>query len=279
MNRKLYWGLAAFILLIIGGVFLFVKDQAEIRQLEQEVAEANKQLQQHNAEQVRKMPQEQHPAQGHFHDDGTFHEGEHNPFDTPTWKTPTVNMPENIKDPAVAAAWKRLEEISKNRHQWGNFSPRALELMDELTPLPELGSSEYGDCGEEIILVLDELAKLRDPRSAELLVTYQMDSGINGNPPDEALVAMGPASVPALIARLNEEMIETDLLYEPLELLPRIVVAHRSELGGIVQHIIIPKLEAIAAYEGTDGFAVDNKHFALNALEALEVTLQKPKNQ
>lgn len=270
MKKQIYWGLAALILLIIGGVFLFVKNQAEIRQLEQEVAEADKLLQQHNAQQVRK-------EKGHFHDDGTFHEGEHNPFDTLTWKTPVVNMPENIKDPAVAAAWKRLEEISKNRHQWGNFSPRALELMDELTPLPELGSTEDGDCGEGIILFLDELAKLRDPRSAELLVSYQMDSGISGTPPDEALIAMGPAAVPALVARLHDNP-EEKRLFTPFYLLPKIVAAHRSELGGIVEHIIIPKMEAIAASEATEenGTVWRNKRFASNALEEI---LQKPKGQ
>ncbi|MDE0484639.1 MAG: hypothetical protein OXI67_18840 [Candidatus Poribacteria bacterium] len=274
MNKKIYWGIVTLILLIIGAfVFLIVKNQAEIRQLERETAAVQKQLQQQNAQQV---PQGEHPAEGHFHDDGTFHEGEHNPFDTPTWKTPAVKMPENVKDPAVAAAWKRLDDISKNRHQWGNFSPRALELMDELTPVPSIYDTTEGeDCGGEFIPTLDELAKLRDPRSAELLLAYQMDSGVSGNPPHEALRAMGPAAVPALIARLDYPPGE-DSLFDPLDLLPQIVAAHRLELDDIVEHIIIPKIKAIAAYEGPGERVESNKQLALNALEAI---LQKPRER
>lgn len=187
---------------------------------------------------------------------------------------PTVAMPKpafpsvDPKEDPVKAAYKRLEYISNNRNQWGNFSPKALELMDELTPLPELSSSEDGDCGEGIRFPLDELSKLKDPRSAELLVAYQMDSGISGNPPDDALVAMGPAAVPALIARLDDASGDTRL-FTPLYLLPQIVAEHRSELGGIVQHIIIPKIEAIAAYEGIGGNADRNRQYALRSLEAI----------
>ena len=43
MNRKLYWGLGVIIVLLIGAtVFVVVKDQTEIRQLEKELADAKK---------------------------------------------------------------------------------------------------------------------------------------------------------------------------------------------------------------------------------------------
>ena len=243
MNRNMIVGTIVLIVLIIGaaGVFLIQHERATLKQLENDVTEAEKLLKLRNNQS--QVTGAQQPAQkGHVHEDGTFHEGEHHaPLETPPpdWTPTQVQIPEGITDPDVKEAWERLDYISKNRHKWGNFSPRTLELMDELTPLPELGSSEEG-CGEDIIFVLDELSKLRDPRSAELLVSYQMDSGVRGRPPNEALVAMGPAAVPALIARLDDLSGE-DLLYDPLHLLPKIMAAHRTELGGIVKYIIIPK--------------------------------------
>ena len=275
MNRKLYWGLGVLIILILGvsAVLVIRHERATHKQLQAELDEANKLLEAQN------KPSEVPAEKGHVHPDGTFHVGEHDdPLETPPsdWTPTQVQIPEGITDPDVKAAWKRLDDISRNRHKWGNFSPRTLELMDELTPVPSIyDTAEDGDCGEEIIFVLDELAKLRDPRSAELLVNYQMDSGVSGNPPDDALVAMGPASVLALVARLDDISGETSLS-TPLDLLPRIVAAHRSELGGIVEHIIIPKIKAVAASEATVFFADGNKQLALNALEAI---LQKPKDQ
>ena len=70
-----------------------------------------------------------------------------------------------------------------------------------MTPMPEPPKVE-GDGGDTIAL-LEELSALRDPRSAEILIKYQMESGIMGRPVTDALVAMGPASVPALVARLD----------------------------------------------------------------------------
>lgn len=275
MRNKLIWGLGALIILLVGAtVFVYFKDRADIQQREAALKKAQEELRQRTA------PSQVSGESGHFHADGTFHEGEHeNPFDTApgTWTPTQVKKPAGITDPKVKAAWEKLEYISKNRQKWGNFSPIALELMDELTPVPSIydtvGSSE--DCGGEFIPTLDALCKLRDPRSAELLVSYEMDSGVSGDPPNAALLAMGPAAVPALIARMDDISGETSLS-TPLDLLPRIVESHRSELGGIVQHIIIPKIEKVAVSEANVFFADGNKQLALNALEAIR---QKPKNR
>ncbi|MCE2401419.1 hypothetical protein J4G08_11085 [Candidatus Poribacteria bacterium] len=61
MSKKLIWGLSVLIFLLIVGAFVFltVKNQAEIRQLEREAAAVQKQLQHRNAQQV---PQEEHPT-------------------------------------------------------------------------------------------------------------------------------------------------------------------------------------------------------------------------
>jgi len=195
---------------------------------------------------------------GHFHEDGAWHGEPHTDL--------APSPAEELNDP-VAAAWARLDSISKHRHQWGDFSPRALELMAELTPTWDITSEGMGEAAIEL---LEELCELRDPRSAELLVSYQMDSSVNGRPPDEALVAMGPAAVPALVARLDDTAGETFL--HILDLLPRIVEAHGSELGGIVEHIILPKLEAIAASEGDEGFTLDNRVYARKAIALIQKT-------
>ena len=119
--------------------------------------------------------------------------------------------------------------------------------MDEMTPVPNIRAGDVieGE-GETEIAYLKDLSALRDPRSADLLLSWQMDSGVMGKPVDDALVAMGPASVPALIARLDD-LSDDSPLSTPMSLLMQIVTKHRTELGGIVEHIIIPKFEAIAA--------------------------------
>lgn len=187
---------------------------------------------------------------GHWHGD-EWHDAPHEADASPTApvaqdtppaprQKPFANFSLDPSDDPVAAAYKRLDYIANNLHEWGQFSPRTLELIDEMTPmLPMEGE------GENIIGYLEELSALRDPRSAEILLKYQLESGVQGQPVDDALVAMGPASVPALVARLDDLSGETFLMI-PMELLDPIIAEHRSELGGIVEHIIIPKLAAIA---------------------------------
>lgn len=199
---------------------------------------------------------------GHVHEDGTFHAESHKtpePVESPPVSdagavsvTSSVQIPDGITDPEVLAAWQRLDSIAKNPFQWGGRpSQRALELMDALTPMWVFDDPH--DHGEELMMMLDMLAEERDPRSAELLLTYQLDSGVSGRPVKDALVAMGPASVPALIARLKPEDAAETSLSTIINLLPPIVEQHRSELGGIVDHIIIPRLEGIAAGPGYIG--------------------------
>ena len=201
---------------------------------------------------------------GHVHEDGTWHEGAHEAHQNPAAPS-SVQIPDGITDPEVLAAWQRLDDIAKNPFQWGGHpSARALELMDELTPMWVIDDPH--DHGEELMMTLDLLAAERDPRSAELLLTYQLDSPVSGRPIREALVAMGPASVPALIARLNPEDAAEAPLSTVIKLLPPIVEQYRSELGGIVDYILIPRLEAIARGTGYIG----NISRARKALERLK---------
>ena len=183
----------------------------------------------------------------------------------------SVQIPDGITDPDVLAAWQQLDYIAKNPFDWGGHaSDRALELMDELTPMWII--NDHGD-GEELIMTLDLLAEERDPRSAELLLMYQLDSPVSGRPINEALVAMGPAAVPAVIARLNpEEADEVSFASIIRNVVVPIVEQHRSELGGIVDYIILPRLEAIAVLEDPPGdtFTLYNRSRARKALERLK---------
>ena len=218
----------------------------------------------------------------HFHADGNPLHAEPHETEAPVVspsvsaaggvsETALVQIPEGVTDAEVLAAWQRLDYIAKNPFEWGGRpSARALELMDELPPMWIIDDPH--DHGEELMMMLDLLSEERDPRSAALLVTYLLDSGVSGRPVDEALVAMGPAAVPALITRLNPEKAEEDFL-KPIirDVVVPIVFQHREELGGIVDHIILPRLEAIAALEDPPGdtFVVYNRSGARKALALL----------
>lgn len=224
-------------------------------------------------------PGETHES-GHWHGDQWHaepHETEAPVVSSPVSDTAavpaaSVKIPEGITDPDVLEAWQRLDFIAKNPFQWGGRpSERALELMDDLTPMWVFDDPH--DHGEELMMTLDMLSEERDPRSAALLLMYQLDSPVSGRPVDDALVAMGPASVPALIARLNPED-SADVFMGAIirDVVVPIVEQHRSELGGIVDYIILPRLEAIAALEDLPGstFIVSNRFRASDALERLK---------
>ena len=269
-NRLFIGALAFFVLMVVSGT-LYLRHierqgQIELERLKQWEAQQK---------QTEKVPEgDTSQGGGHVHSDGTWHPGPHETeapvvsppvSDTGAVSASSVKIPDGITDPDILEAWQRLDYIAKNPFQWGGRpSDRALELMDELTPM--WVSDDPHDHGEELMMMLDMLAEERDPRSAALLLMYQMDSGVMGRPVDDALVAMGPASVPALIARLNPEDAAEAPLSTVIKLLPPIVEQHRSELGGIVDYILIPRLEAIAAGTGYIG----NISRARKALERLK---------
>ena len=274
MSKKLYWGLVTLILLIIGAfVFLIVKNQLEIRQLEREAAEAQKWWQQRNAQQE---PQGKHPAQGHFHEDGTFHASEPpdpiqtKPAQVPRDFTPAqVQIPEGITDPDVLAAWERVDYIANNIWEWGGVpSNRAVQLIDQLMPPPDefSGPSAHGDA-EETINLLGELAWSGDPRAAEVVATYYCNGIIGGNDPIDALVEIGPPSVPYILHYLNDDTSDPG---GTVRALGEIAVKYREDLVGIVEHIIIPRLEEIAAIDDPPTRMVYPKVLAQEALSRLK---------
>ena len=141
----------------------------------------------------------------------------------------------------VAAAWARLEYISQNPQEWGELSPEATELIAQLTPTRTISAEEEM---EEVIVLLERLCKLRDSRSAEIIMNYFLGAGFWEKPMKDALIAIGPPSVPLLIPLLEPD---TRLLGRLIgaKLLGIIGSENRQELGGAVEHIILPKLEKL----------------------------------
>ena len=158
----------------------------------------------------------------------------------------------DAEDP-VAKAWAKLDYIADNPFAWGGHAdPRTARLVQQLIPPPmELapeGSPE--DNSEDLIMLLEELAALRDPRSIEVFVAYECESPISGKPIEEALVAMGPPTVPYLIPYLDEGLKARKGsigLLVAARVLSTIGTQHRTDLGGIVEHIILPRFEQMLA--------------------------------
>ena len=224
-------------------------------------------------------PVEQTP-QGHFHADGTFHEGTHEAdappavpaveYAAPPGAATTPNFPpvDPTQDP-VEAAYKRLEYIKNNPYAWGGVhSERATELIAELMPasLP----IDHAD-SETREVQIDELCQLNDPRAAEALIAIMCDGGTMGRVMFDTLEAIGPPAVPYILPYLLTEdtygpkrWVDVGLaVFDPLS---RISVRYRSDLGGILDHIIIPKFQEIAADENNERY--DNASVVL-AREAL----------
>ncbi len=170
--------------------------------------------------------------------------------------------PINPNEDHVAAAYKRLAYIQNNPYAWGGVhSPRATELIAELLPPPVLRDEGHG---EEVIAQIEELIAQGDPRAAEVLITNLCEGYVGGNRMSDAIVEIGPPSVPYVLPYLREGHVAAGLA---AEILGRIGAAYRGDLGGIVEHILIPKFTAIAAdsnFENFDSYAV------LQAREELE---------
>ena len=150
-------------------------------------------------------------------------------------------------DDPVAKAWAKLDELADNPFAWGGTtSPRTAGLVQQLMP-PR--SIVHHDDGYELSLLLNELARLRDPRSIETMLAYQCGGDIVIGAIDEALVAIGPPSVPYLIRYLDEDHGDLSIMgvFTAAEVLGRIGAQHVAELDGVVAYIILPKLERLIA--------------------------------
>ena len=214
---------------------------------------------------------------GHVHEDGTWHEGSHEahappavPNTTPPGAATTPDFPPvDPNENPVEAAYKRLEYIKNNPYAWGGVhSERATQLIAQLMPPPVLIDHDHGD---EVSALMHELAQQGDPRAAAVFAgvlspTYE---GYTGG--DDALVAIGPPSVPYILPYLERDVAEGGYIkLAVFDILGRIGERYRDDLGGIVDHIIIPKFEEIAADENNVLYDNAEVIYAKEALARLQ---------
>lgn len=269
MRKKMIWGFAALILLIGAVGFLFYRQSMEIKQLKEETAKDEKLLKQHPTPNGVEGGEDTSHPDFHIHADGTPHIGTHDePKVEYTAPEGAVLKPDFSKvassEDLVKAAYKRLEYIKNNPYAWGGVhSPRATELIAQLMPPPELIDHEHGD---QVIEQIEELSEQGDPRAAEVLIAHICDGDTLGPSMTEALEEIGPPAVPYVLAYVRENSVMTAIA---VEVLGRIGARYRDDLGEIVDHIIIPKLEVIVADNENERYDSGSVIFALEALTQL----------
>ena len=221
------------------------------------------------------VPPAEETAGGHWHGDewhaDDAHEndtGETELIPSDDWQPSTGRPHEVVKpegladadpDDPVARAWAKLDELADNPFAWGgNADPRTPGLIAQLMPPPvSFGDYEGGpnDNSEELIMLLEELARLRDPRSIEVFVAYDCESPLGGVFFTETLIALGPPVVPYLIpyldraleAKTEENLIVLRGLLSSLHTLTEIGHRRWADLDGVTEHITLPRLEQMLA--------------------------------
>ncbi len=209
-------------------------------------------------------PADEQPG-GHWHD-GEWHAddahddtGETELIPSVDWKPPNTqpheaakpgNLDELDADDPVAKAWAKVDSLAENPFAWGGTAdPRTPGLIAQLMPRPD-GIEDDGHA-EEILLPLDDLIRLRDPRAIETLVAYLCWSDMAYAPLGPAVSAMGPLAIPYLLPYLEEEPPREGEAFlgfiTASGFLANIGKRHREELDGIVEYILLPKLEEILA--------------------------------
>lgn len=187
---------------------------------------------------------------------------------------PELVKPDNLSelDPAdpVAKAWAKLDYIADNPFAWGgNADPRTAALVQQLMPPPEYLVDEAH--GEQVGDLLDELAYLRDPRSIETLTVYECGDNIGSARGREALVAMGPPTVPYLIPYLDEALKAKEDsmgLYVAADVLSQIGAQCRADLDGIIEYIILPKFAQLLANESLSPYGKERVKEAIARLKS-----------
>ena len=195
------------------------------------------------------------------------------------WKPPAdaVTTPEfPVVDPnadPVAEAYKWVAYLKNNPYAWGGVhSERATELIAVLMPPPFLWDHAHG-C--EVDAQIQELIAQNDPRAAEVLITTLCEGSVSRKEMYDALVEIGPPAVPYLLHYLEKGIAGNAYIYPAVfESLGRIGERYRGDLGGIVDHILIPKLEGIAADARDEDFAAKYARFFAAVMEAQKALLR-----
>ena len=214
-------------------------------------------------------PADEQPG-GHWHD-GEWHADDAHDNGTGGELIPSVDWQPNTRpheagkpqgldeldaeDP-VAKAWAKLDYIADNPFAWGgNADPRTVGLVQQLMPPPDVIADEGH--ADELTDLLYDLAILRDPRSIEAMLAYEVNL-MGYRIVNKTLVAMGPPVVPYLIPYLDEALkARENYGYKhvdyTIEFLFQICTQHRAELDGVVEYIVLPKFKQLLA----EGFLDD----------------------
>ncbi len=289
MSKKLYWGLGILIGLLIVFTLYVHYDYAKFM----DNLDSGRDKPHTDAAEVSDdQPGVEH-AGGHEHPDGTFHEGgSEDPlpegevldevtekpkvqYTAPKGAVLTPEFPEiDPKEDPVKAAFKRLEYIKNNPYAWGGVhSERATELIAELMP-PRM-SMDHAD-GDEKQELLAELTNQNDPRTGEVLIANMCEGSVGGTWLTNELVGIGPPAVPYILPYLDKGMEQGGYIrLVVFDSLGSIVVRYRSDLGGIVDHIIIPKFKAILADEDFEHYRATTVRYAREALEKLQQNIKE----
>ena len=256
-NRLFIGALAFFILCVVGGtLYIAYIERQGIEDVVSETEEPIAPL----AEKPKPPPPGETSESGHWHGD-EWHSEPHDPpavFAGESYipegadVTPNFPLVDPNNDP-VEAAYKRLEYIKNNPYAWGGVhSERATELIAQLMPPPPLRDEGHGEVVIEQIL---ELIAQNDPRAGEVLIVHMCEGDTVGVAMFDGLDAIGPPAVPYILPYLEKGVAEGGRIrLAVFESLGRIGKLYRGDLGGIVDHIIIPKLEIIAADEDTERY-------------------------
>ena len=278
MNKKLYWGLGVLFILIIGGfVFLLVQQKAELNEWEADAAKDKKLTTAEKPPLVAPKPPPPVPGfkwvqHGDHFDKVPLAATSETPVQHTAPKGATLKPvfpTTDTNDAPVKAAYKRLEYIKNNPYAWGGVhSPRATELLALLLPPPRLIDENHGYLVEQQIT---ELIDQDDPRAAEALIANMCDGDIVGGSMFDALDEIGPPAVPYILPYLEKGVVQGGYIrLAVFESLGRIGARYRDDLGGIVDHIIIPKLKVIAADEDNERYDSGSVIDARGALARLQ---------
>lgn len=182
--------------------------------------------------------------------------------------TPDFPPVDPNEDP-VEAAYKRLEYIKNNPYAWGGVhSERATELIAQL--MPPLVLNDHDD-SDEVYALMVELMAQGDPRAAAVIIATFCEGSMSTDSMENALVAIGPPAVPYILPYLEKGVTEGGMVSSAVfDTLRRIAAEHPADLGGITEHIIIPKIMEIAADKDFERHDSGTVFFATAALAQLQ---------
>ena len=165
MNKKLYWGFAALmILFLIAFVFMMQRERAEIQKLKAETDAAEKQLQAHEAakEAAAAAPKAKKPLPpGETEESGHWH-GDHWHRTAPMPQTAgttdvQASLPEDASDRFIGPKRQTLDELKVLKAQIDSISARVQEKYPEFQVLasltPEQLDARYPTAADREVLL------------------------------------------------------------------------------------------------------------------------------